>query len=115
MTREPHDHDCSEAGCTYEDGSPVLPGDNLMDNPQGGTPVIPIRAPAAPKAPRGPTTRTLRALIRVRNAAGRLIQAIDALRPADVRGLPVTTRIALSAVHRIAKLAHDRVGEALGG
>jgi len=46
MNATAHDHDCHAEGCCYPDGTRVVDGDNLADNPQGATP--PEEDPNAP-------------------------------------------------------------------
>jgi hypothetical protein len=60
------------------------------------------------------TVTTRRALIRTRNAARRLAQAIEALRPQDIKHMSVTTRLAASAARNIAGRVERAMGEILG-
>lgn len=59
------------------------------------------------------TTRTRRALYRVRNAARRLVQAVDALR-SELKTLPGATRASLWGARAVALIVDRRLTDVLG-
>jgi len=60
------------------------------------------------------TTTTRRALVRVQHAARRLVQAVDALRPKDLKELPYTYGWCLKLARAEAKVAAHKITVVLG-